>query len=314
MDDLPEDIESVLEWRAALVDNRLSTLVYAIEPSSLADAVRYALAQKGKRVRSTVLTLSCEAVGGDVDRAIVPAMVVEILHGASLILDDIIDRSDTRRGTATVNARWGDDMALIACDALISLAIRESAYEGLGLTASMVRCVADSMLRLAEGEAMELEGQGFTVEDYYRIADKKTASLFSSSAASGAIAGGGDAGQAEALGQYGRHLGLAYQARDDILDFTADAEQLGKPALHDLRTGRPTLIMVIAGGKGLSRERMLSMGRDELLDALRPCIGEAGAIASAEAEKARQVLKSIPDSLARRRLEAICGYAVTRTR
>ncbi len=229
MENSLKDIETVLETRAAIVENRLSMLTYAIEPASLAEVVRYSLAQKGKRIRATILTLSCEAVGGDMDKALIPAMAMEMLHNTSLILDDIIDASETRRGKATINSRWGNDMALIACDVMLSLAIREITKSDLGLTKPMIECVADSMLMLAEGEAMELEKRGFTIEDYYRIADKKTASLFSASAESGALVGGATHQQTEALKLYGSNLGLAFQIKDDILDFTSNTEDIGKP-------------------------------------------------------------------------------------
>jgi geranylgeranyl diphosphate synthase type I len=314
MENSSSDLEQVLEYRAALIDNRLISLVYVIEPSTLADIIQYALGQRGKRIRSTLLTLSCEAVGGDIDKAIIPAMVVEMIHGTSLILDDMIDNSGTRRGKKTVNARWGDNMALIACDAMMSLAIRELTGTEMGLTRAMLKPVADTMLRMAEGEAMELEMQVHSVEEYGRIAEKKTASLFSLAAECGALAGNGDETQREALRQYGNHLGLAFQIRDDILDFIAIAGVTGKPELRDLAMGRPTLVTVIATNDGLSREKMLSMDRDMLLEALGPHIKKAGMIAEKESEEALHSLDVIPDSLARQRLKALCDYAVARTK
>lgn len=306
------DIEAVLEKRAALIDGRLSLLSYAIEPKRLAEVVAYALAQKGKRLRSTVLTLACEAVGGDVERAIAPAMAVEILHNASLVMDDIIDQSDLRRGNATISHRWGNEMALIACDVMLSLAIREVTRSDVGITKRMVECVAESMLRLGEGEAMEMERGPFAIEDYYRIAEKKTASLFIASAETGALVGNADREQAKALHDYGRHLGLAFQARDDVLDFTATSQQMGKPGFIDLRMNRPTLVMVLAARDGLTRERMLDMERDRLLAGLDPYIAAAGAAAREEAAKARASLEALPDGLARQRLSDLCDYVVRR--
>ena len=307
-----KDIEAVLEKRAAMIDSRLSMLAYAIEPASLSEVVKYALSQRGKRIRSTILTLSCEAVGGDMDKAITPAMAVEMLHNTSLVLDDIIDKSDIRRGKATINSRWGNEMALIACDVMLSLAIREITRSDLGLTKQMIECVADSMLRLAEGEALELEKKHFTINDYYKIAEKKTASLFSASAESGALVASADAKSVDALQRYGRHLGLAFQARDDILDFTSETEQIGKPAFLDLKMNRPTLVMILATNDGLSREKMLGMDRDELLGELRPFIEEASSISQKEAAEARRSLEPIPEGLARDRLEALCEYVVSR--
>ena len=314
MENSSSDLEQVLEYRAALIDNRLISLVYVIEPSTLADIIQYALGQRGKRIRSTLLTLSCEAVGGDIDRAIIPALVIEMIHGTSLILDDLIDNSGTRRGNKTVNARWGDNLALIACDAMMSLAIRELTGTEMGLTRAMLKPVADTMLRMAEGEAMELEMRVRSVEEYGRIAEKKTASLFSLAAECGALAGNGDEQQREALRQYGRHLGLAFQIRDDILDFTAIIGDTGKPEFRDLAMGRPTLVTVLAANDGLSREKMLAMDRDMLLDALGPYIKKADAIATKESKEALRSLDVIPESLARQRLKALCDYTVARTK
>ncbi|HTY91257.1 MAG TPA: polyprenyl synthetase family protein [Methanocella sp.] len=307
-----KDIEAVLEKRASMINNRLSVLAYVIEPASLSEVVRYSLSQKGKRIRSTVLTLCCEAVGGELERAMAPAMAVELLHNTSLVLDDIIDMSDIRRGKATINNRWGNEMALIACDVMLSLAIREITRSDLGLTKQMIDCVANSMLRLAEGEALELEKKQFTVDDYYRIAEKKTASLFSASAESGALVGNADVKHVEALRDYGRHLGLAFQARDDILDFISNTGQMGKPAFLDLRMNRPTLVMILATNDGLPREKMLGLGRDELLAELGPFIEKAGDISKKEAGDAKRALDAIPSGLPRDRLEALCDYVVSR--
>ncbi len=306
-----KDIEALMEKRASMIDGKLAALAYAIEPMSLSEVVRYALSLKGKRIRTTVLTLSCEAAGGEMERAIAPAMAVEMLHNTSLVLDDIIDRSDVRRGKATINNRWGNEMALIACDVMLSLAIREITRSDLGLTKQMIDCVADSMLRLGEGEALELEKKKFTVDDYYKIADKKTASLFSASAESGALVGNAEQKYVKALHQYGRSLGLAFQVRDDILDFTG-TEQIGKTAFLDLKMNRPTLVMILAANDGLSREEMLDMDRDMLLGRLEPFIEEAGAISRAKAEEAKRYLDPIPESLARDRLEILCEYVVSR--
>jgi geranylgeranyl diphosphate synthase type I len=309
-----KDIETVLESRAAIMDSKLSMLAYAIEPQSLSDVVRYALSQKGKRIRATILTLACEAVGGDMDRAIAPALAVEMLHNTSLVLDDIIDRSELRRGKATINNRWGNEMALIACDVMLSLAIREITRTDLGLTRPMIECVADSMLSLAEGEALELEKRQFTVNDYYKIADKKTASLFRASAESGALVGNANSKQVEAFRKYGGDLGLAFQVKDDILDFTAETGQIGKPSFIDLKMNRPTLIMILAANGGLPREKMLAMDRADLLEELKPYLDEANAIAVKKAAEAKSSLKILPESVAKGRLETLCEYVVTRNK
>lgn len=309
-----KDIEEVLESRAALIDTQLSMISYAIEPAQLSAVVHYALSQRGKRIRSTILTLSCEAVGGNLKQAIVPAVAIEMLHNTSLVMDDIIDHSETRRGKQTINSKWGNNMALIACDVMLSLAIREISKSDINITKSMIHCVSDSMLRLAEGEALELEACDHTLDDYFKIADKKTASLFSAAAEAGALVGGGDHGDVESLKQYGKNIGLAFQIQDDILDFTANKEHLGKPTFIDLKMNRPTLVMLLASGDGLSRERMLSMNEGELLEVLKPSIARAESIARQKAKDAFTALCDIDDSLAKERLEVLCDYVVARTK
>ena len=163
-------------------------------------------------------------------------------------------------------------------------------------------------------EAMELVKRDYSIEDYYRIADRKTASLFSASAEAGALVGGGDEKQVSALKQYGRSLGTAFQIRDDILDFTASKDMLGKPTFIDLRMGRPTLVMLLAKSKGLEREAMLSMAPEQLHDALEPFIAEAGRIAGIKASEARRSLKDIGDGRAKDLLFELSEYVVARTK
>ena len=309
-----QDIEDVIEYRAGLIDRELSLIPYAIDPPELAEVVRYALSQKGKRIRATVLTLSCESVGGSLQKAIVPAIAVEMVHNTSLILDDIIDVSETRRGKATINSKWGNNMALIACDVLLALAIREASKTDVKMTKAVIECASNSLLSLAEGEAMELVKRDYSIDDYYKIADRKTASLFSASAEAGALVGGGDDTQVNALKQYGRSLGAAFQIRDDILDFTASKDMLGKPTFIDLKMGRPTLVMLLAKNNGLTREDMLLMTPTELHDALEPSIVKAGMIAEQKASEAKRSLRDIADSRSKELLYKLCDYVVVRTK
>jgi len=309
-----KDIEEVMEHRAGLIDKELSLIPYAINPPELAEVVRYALSQKGKRIRATVLTLSCESVGGSLQKALVPALAVEMVHNTSLILDDIIDVAETRRGKATINSKWGNNMALIACDVLLALAIREASRTDMKMTKAVIECASNSLLSLAEGEAMELVKRDYTIDDYYQIADRKTASLFSASAEAGALVGGGDEKQVDALKQYGRSLGTAFQIRDDILDFTASKDLLGKPTFIDLKMGRPTLVMLLAKNNGLKREAMLSMTPEALHEALEPCIAKAGRIAEQKASEAKLSLQNIEDGRAKDLLLKLSDYAVARAK
>lgn len=308
------DIEKVLEKRAALIDKEMGLLSYVIEPPELAEAVRYALTQKGKKVRASLLTLSCEAVGGNVTQAMVPAVVVEMIHNTSLVLDDVIDAAETRRGRSTINHRWGNNMALIACDALLALAIKQASRSNAKITAAIIECAANSMLSLAEGEALELVRKDYTLKDYYKIAERKTASLFSASSEIGALVGGGTDREIKALKHYGTCIGTAFQIKDDILDVTSSNDSLGKPTLIDLKMDRPTMIMLLARESGLTREKMLAMSREELRDALQPSIARAESIALEQIEEAKRQLENVRAGQPRDMLYALGDYVLTRSK
>lgn len=306
------EIERVLESRAALIDKELGLLSYIIEPPELAEVVTYALSQKGKKMRATMLTLACEAVGGNLSQAVVPAVVVEMVHNTSLVLDDIIDSAETRRSKPTINHKWGNQMALIACDALLALAIKQASKSNANVTSAIIECTATSMMSLAEGEAMELVQKSFGIDDYYRIAERKTASLFMASAEVGGLVGGGSKKEIEALRQYGKCLGIAFQIKDDILDVTSDNEALGKPTMIDLKMDRPTIVMLLANQNGLSRQDMLKMDRDELRKALQPAVEQAQKVAQDRITEAGKHLRAIKDGVAKERLMALGDYVLAR--
>jgi geranylgeranyl diphosphate synthase type I len=305
-------IEQLLESRASMIDRELNLLSYAIEPPELAEIIRYALAQRGKKIRASMLTLTCEAVGGNLAKALVPAVVVEMIHNTSLILDDVIDASDTRRGRKTINSMWGNNMALIACDAMLALAIRQASRSDAQMTSSIIECASTSLLCLAEGEAMELVKKDYTTKDYFRIAERKTASLFRASAEVGALVGGGSPREVEALGHYGNSVGVAFQIKDDILDVMSSNDVLGKPTLIDLRMDRPTLVMLLAREDGLSRDTMMSMSQEELRKALAPSVERAEALAGKKVAEAKGYLNNVRDSPARDRLVELGDFVMTR--
>ncbi len=307
-------IERLLEQRGLLVDNELSLLSVRVEPPELAEVVRYALALRGKKVRASLLTLSCEAVGGSLSRALIPAVVVEMVHNTSLILDDVIDASDLRRGRKTINARWGNNMALIACDAMLALAIREAVRTDIKLTSAIIESASGSLLKLAEGEALELVRRDCSLGDYFHIAECKTASLFRTAAEAGALAGGGSEEEMAALRNYGLCLGIAFQIRDDVLDFLPDDGTTGKPGLIDLKMDRPTLVLLLAKEDGLTREKLLALEKADLLEALSPAIARAEAIAREKVEEAKRALAPVRESEAKDMLVELGDFVVARQR
>jgi len=197
------------------------------------------------------LLLLCNAYAGQRSPgAIRLAAVVELLHSATLIHDDVIDSADTRRGRPSANSRWGNHRSVLAGDWLymqsFQMALEERNFRILDV-------LIDLTQKMVEGELIQLAKIGridVTEEDALRLATYKTACLFSGCARLGAVLGGLEGVEEEALADYGRYAGLAFQLVDDLLDFTASTEQLGKPVLSDLKEGKVTLPLIYAMDNG----------------------------------------------------------------
>lgn len=200
----------------------------------------------GKRMRPALLLLAAGAAGYRGASSIRLGAVVELIHTATLVHDDVIDGANTRRGRPSANARWGNHMSVLAGDWLymqsFEMAMRERNFAVLDILISLTQ-------NMVEGELLQLTRLGridLTEADATELAFRKTACLFSGCARLGAVLGQQPKGVEEAFAEYGRNAGLAFQLVDDLLDFTASPEQLGKPVLSDLKEGKVTLPLIFA--------------------------------------------------------------------
>jgi geranylgeranyl diphosphate synthase type I len=248
-----------LKRRRSRVEERLEEVLDAVEPSELADEVRHISLSGGKRVRPTVTVLVCEALGGDPEDAVDFAVGIELVHNASLVIDDIIDDSDVRRGVASAWSEFGHGPAIIASDGLLG-----EAFALFSADERAMQVVAESMVELGEGEATELVAQPTNEEEYLELARRKTGALFRAAAELGAVAADADAYTVEAFGQYAERVGIAFQMRDDVLDATADADDLGKPTGHDAEMDRPSFVQVTDLTPEEANERARGMSDDAL--------------------------------------------------
>jgi geranylgeranyl diphosphate synthase type I len=228
-----------LERRVSMVEDRLEEVIEAVDPPELSAEVAHVALAGGKRVRPAVTVLACEACGGDPDVAVDFAVAIELVHNASLVIDDIIDRSDVRRGTASAWAEYGYGPAIVASDGLLG-----EAFALLSQNDQATQIVAESMVELGEGEATELVARPTNETEYMELARRKTGALFRAAAELGAVAAEADPVTVEAFGEYAERVGVAFQIRDDVLDATADAEELGKPTGQDAEMDRPSLVQV----------------------------------------------------------------------
>ncbi len=225
--------------RRTLVEDRLEEVVGRVEPRELSEQLAHTALSGGKRVRPTVAMLACEAAGGDAENAVDFGVGIELVHDASLVVDDIIDRSDVRRGTESAWAEYGYGPAIIASDGMLG-----EAFELFSSDPRAMEVVAESMIELGRGEASELVSMPSNQSEYMGLARRKTGALFRAAAELGAIAADADPETVDAFGEYAERVGIAFQIRDDVLDATADPDELGKPTGQDEEIGRPSIVQV----------------------------------------------------------------------
>ncbi len=225
---------------------------------------RYIQKSGGKRVRPAVLLMAARLSGYKGDRAVLYASVVEFIHTATLVHDDIIDGADLRRGRLAVHSRWGNDITVLLGDYLyiksMAMALTQDSLE-------IIRLLCDVTLRMIEGELYQLTKTGdvdITEDEHFEIIRRKTAFLFGGCAQIGGMLGGVTPEQQIALRDYGFNLGIAFQLVDDLLDYTADATALGKPVGGDLREGKVTLPII----------RLLQRGGEEADRLIRQCVND----------------------------------------
>src|SRR5262245_55498850 len=195
-------------------------------------------------MRPAVLLMASRLSGYTGDRAVLYAAVVEFIHTATLVHDDIIDDADLRRGRLAVHSRWGNDITVLLGD---SLYIKSMALALTHDTLDIVRLLCDVTLKMIEGELFQLTKNGdadISEDEHFDIMRRKTAYLFGGCAQIGGLLGGISREEQQALREYGFNLGIAFQLVDDLLDFTGDIETVGKPIGSDLREGKVTLPLI----------------------------------------------------------------------
>lgn len=215
----------------------------------------YILTSGGKRFRPMILLLSARLCGYEGDRHVPMAGVVEFIHTATLLHDDVVDNAKLRRGSASVNSVWGDGASILVGDYLLSKAFALTVANGDMRT---LQVLSHTTTRMAEGEVLQLlkhSDPSTTEKDYLDVVTSKTAVLISAAAQIPAILTGVSLEKETALADYGTGLGMAYQLIDDCLDYTSTDEDLGKPVGNDLREGKVTMPLIFAARKGTNAEK-----------------------------------------------------------
>jgi octaprenyl-diphosphate synthase len=277
----------------------------------------------GKRLRPMLVILACRACGYEGDDDALLAAVIEFIHTATLLHDDVVDDSDMRRGQETASSIWGNEAAVLVGDYLYSRAFQMMV---LADSLPIMNLMADTTNTIAQGEVMQLLNINDPDTDearYHEVIYSKTACLFEAAGKIGAIISESDQATAQALGEYGKSLGIAFQLIDDALDYSADSEELGKNVGDDLAEGKPTLPLIYAMAHGTEAQRnmirtAIEHGGLEQLDAITAAIQETGALVYTErqaqyyADQAKQALTVLPRSRFVDALEFIADYSVAR--
>ncbi len=278
----------------------------------------------GKRLRPILVLLSARAMGYQGDRHIVLAAIIEFIHTATLLHDDVVDSSELRRGQETANALWGNEASVLVGDFLYSRSFEMMVDVG---NMRVMEILASTTNTIAEGEVLQLlncHDSNTTEERYLTVIRYKTAKLFEAASQLGAIITHSNPSLEEAMVRYGMHLGTAFQLVDDLLDYSAPDENIGKNAGDDLAEGKPTLPLIYAmrhstPEQGALIRHAIEEGRLEDIDQIRQLIETTDAIAYTaksareEADKAKAALEGVPDSPYKEALLALAEFSVNRT-
>jgi octaprenyl-diphosphate synthase len=269
---------------------------------------QYIISAGGKRLRPALLLLCCEALGFDGEQRYNMAAVVEFIHTATLLHDDVVDESDLRRGRATANAAFGNPASVLVGDFLYSRAFQMMVD---AQSMRIMEVLADATNVIAEGEVMQLMNMHNAELDevgYVQVIRSKTAKLFEASARVGAILAGASHSIENACAAYGQALGTAFQIIDDVLDYAGDTNVMGKSLGDDLREGKATLPLIAAMQRGSLAEKQLikaaiEQGDQTKLHQVIEIVKNTGALeisrqaARNEALRAIDAIKQLPDGL-----------------
>ena len=303
----------------AVIRNRLASDVVVLN-----QIAEYIVGSGGKRLRPLVVVVVARACGYGGERHCEAAAIIEFIHTATLLHDDVVDGSKLRRGRDTANEVWGNELSVLVGDYVYS-----RSFEMMVALNSMriMDVMAGATNKIAEGEVLQLlnaRDPETTEEKYFEVIYRKTAKLFEAGAQIAAILSGASAEVEAAMAAYGRHLGTAFQLIDDVLDYQSNSEELGKNLGDDLAEGKPTLPLIYALRTGTEAQRALirhsiEHGSIEHLSEITAAIESTGGLAYTsrlarrEATLAIEALGVLPDSAYKQALRELADFAVERS-
>lgn len=276
------------------VENSLGAQKFDAQPAELYEPMAYILSLGGKRLRPALSLAACELFGGEADKALMPALGVEIFHNFSLVHDDIMDEADIRRGQATVHKKWNRDIAILSGDAMLVKAYQYIAQVDAAILPAVLACFSQTALEICEGQQRDMNFESreeVSQAEYIEMIRQKTAVLLGAALKIGALCGGADEKSADSLYQFGIDAGLSFQIQDDLLDAYGDPKKVGKKPGGDILQDKKTLLMIYTkeldpiGFKSLSQSTFVN--EESKVEAWCDLMIKSGAKAKAEAERDR---------------------------
>lgn len=328
------DIPNYLKKKSEIIDTTINELLPEdIKPKDLAESSRHLIEAGGKRVRPVLTLTACEAVGGEPEDVVESAAALELLHTFTLVHDDIMDKDDFRRGVKTVHEVWDEPLAIITGDALFA-----KVFEAISKNARSRDISADKMIQLFEtisqasfevcqGQALDMDFEKrdkVSKAEYTEMVEKKTGTLIKTSTKVGGLLGGGSQEEVEALTEYGRLMGIAFQVQDDLLGIAGEEDKAGKPIGSDIREGKWTFLAIQAyeNSSPDQKEELLNIlhenGSKEETERIIDIFEETGAIDFAKKrsreliDEAKNQLEVLPDTKSKKFLLKLADFSINR--
>ncbi|MVN91917.1 polyprenyl synthetase family protein [Mucilaginibacter aquatilis] len=232
-----------------LIEDAVGKLSYPVTPAELYEPITYILSIGGKRMRPALLLMACDMFGGDVKKAISPALAIEVFHNFTLVHDDIMDNAPLRRGKATVHEKWNPNTGILSGDVMLVEAYKLMMQVDDGILLNVLEIFSNTAIGVCEGQQfdMNFEQQSHVqIDDYINMIRLKTAVLLGGALNIGALIGGASAKDAGLLYTFGEQLGIAFQLQDDILDVYGDPEKFGKQVGGDIISNKKTFLLIKA--------------------------------------------------------------------
>jgi len=319
LSDISKPIKSELEQFDSLFKESMKSKVGIVDL-----IVRYILRQKGKKIRPLLVMLSSKIAGGVNERSYRGAVLVELLHTATLIHDDVVDNADKRRGVWSINALFKNKVSVLMGDYLLSkglmIAVDGKDFDFLGV-------ITDAVRRMSEGELLQIQKTrklDIDEETYFKVISDKTASLLETCCVIGAMSASDNPEYHSAMKKYGHSIGISFQIRDDILDYEGSSSIIGKPVGGDIKEKKITLPLIyslnqVSKSKASEIRKLLKNGKDKdkvkkIIEFVRENNGISYAIETARrySTEAKESLKVFPDSPAKISLEALVDFITER--